>query len=854
MSPRTSQPGSPACLSVEDHDRLNTFMPEIAAAERNAPVSADRRGYRIGNHGSLWIGQAGNYADFEAGVAAPGATGRGALQLIMHLKGCDWSAAVAYAVKWLSEHEGFGRLEIGDDESDQCAEEDAARQVTIETMWEGAEPGKGIACLIAYLKSRGITVSEEDWTEIHWIERARGDEAAMLVRSTHPDGLMATQETYITADGKKSPHEPARRTARGVHDWRRYGLVRLGHQTADHAFICEGTEDGLSVRMAGGELVLVTWGVGAIGEAKLPADVKTVTIVRHPERRGDPGDKALWRGGVRLLGKVRTSSLRRARRRSFHPSPGNPMKDANDVLQAHGVEGVKRLLDSAMPVADLDAEVDSETVVEAASFLPRGHYENARSTVAKAVGWRVTALDKARDEQIKERRREAKAQGPATDPADTRRYASPHVEQQILSEILDDIKALIVRHIHLQEWIADLLAIFAAYTHCYQLFEFAVRIRFFSADPESGKTTTMMLTLRCCQNWRRTDDITGANLSRAFNKPGGCTMGIDEDTSMQGRALVIALLRAGFDREGQRDLMEKDAEGNMSEASYNLFGPVLLTGLDPLDPALQSRCIMVEMMPPLPPDVARGEKKKPKITMRTKRLCAEFASRLARYTQDNLPRLQELITEVEEANENEVETDIIPAEIDNRTEDKLTPLFVLAYAAGPAWRQRMEDAWRMMNPAKTREELRPGVQLLLDLRDLFARDGRARWSTAELISALSQGEDGTGDTIWAEMPALREGTLGGKALTQTQLAFLLRKYGIRKRRVRDGSSANDAPRGRYYFPADFGDVFARNLTPGRTGEGDQPEPPNGANTSSQAEEPRKRHNGDGADDEPAERI
>ncbi len=387
MSRRPSQSGSPAGLSVKDHERLNTFMPEIAAAERTAPVSVDRRGYRIGNHGSLWIGQAANYADFEAGVAAPGATGRGALKLIMHLKGCDWSAAVDYAVKWLGEHEGFGRLEIGDDESDQCAEEDAARQVTIETMWEGAEPGKGIACLIAYLKSRGITVSDEDWTEIHWIERARGDEGAMLVRSTHPEsGLMATQETYITADGKKSPHEPARRTARGAHDWRRYGLVRLGHQTADHAFICEGTEDGLSVRMAGGELVLVTWGVGAIGEAKLPPDVKTVTIVRHPERRGDPGDKALWRGGVRLLAQGQNVFITARAPTLFPPISGNPMKDANDVLQAHGVEGVKRLLDSAMPVADLDAEVDSETVVEAASCLPRGHYENARSTVAKAVG------------------------------------------------------------------------------------------------------------------------------------------------------------------------------------------------------------------------------------------------------------------------------------------------------------------------------------------------------------------------------------------------------------------------------------------------------------------------------------
>ena len=114
-----------------------------------------------------------------------------------------------------------------------------------------------------------------------------------------------------------------------------------------------------------------------------------------------------------------------------------------------------------------------------------------------------------------------------------------------------------------------------------------------------------------------------------------------------------------------------------------------------------------------------------------------------------------------------------------------------------------------VEPGEDPRRAQTGVQLLLDLRDLFSRDGRARWSTADLITALIQGEDGTGDTIWAEMPALREGALGGKALTQTQLAFLLRRYGIKKRRVRDGSSANDAPRGRFYFPADFDDAFTR---------------------------------------------
>ena len=72
------------------------------------------------------------------------------------------------------------------------------------------------------------------------------------------------------------------------------------------------------------------------------------------------------------------------------------MKDANDVLQAHGVEGVKRLLESAKPVAELKSEVDLEAVVElGVSASCRGAYENARLTVAKAIDWRVTALDKA---------------------------------------------------------------------------------------------------------------------------------------------------------------------------------------------------------------------------------------------------------------------------------------------------------------------------------------------------------------------------------------------------------------------------------------------------------------------------
>ena len=521
MSRHSSRP--PTGLSVEEHDRLDSWLVEIAAEGRSSTIEVTATGYRIGTHGSLFIRKDTFFCDFEAGGTKAGAGGFGAIAFLRYKHTCDVTEAVRHGLVWLATHEGRGRLEFGDDESEVDAREEAIRQTTIETLWAESLEGRGTEQLTSFIAGeRAITtITDEDWKSIRWVEQGRGDEGAMLVPITDSAGnLVAVQLTFITPRGFKSPHEPARIALRGPRDWASRGVLRFGDQATGGIYV-EGTEDGLTVRMAGAESVVVTLGVGNLGAAKMPATTKEVVVVRHPERPGAPGDKALWVGITKLLAQGLKVLVTPRAPSVFPPTTKNRMKDVNDVLKAHGIAGVKAVLDAAKPVIEWPEEVDAEAVLEAMSRLTSGGYEHARTALAKLLGWRVGALDKERARRIKDRAKEAEANRETIDPNDRRRIALPHPEPQKLADILDDIRALVLRHIHIEEWVADLLSVFAAYTHVYQMFDFAVRIRFRSVDPESGKTTTMMLILRCCQANRRSDDITAANLSRALDKPGG---------------------------------------------------------------------------------------------------------------------------------------------------------------------------------------------------------------------------------------------------------------------------------------------------------------------------------------------
>ncbi len=375
-------------LSAADSARLDTWMVEIADAEiGHAHAAAD--GFRAGHTDGLVIHRTGVFHDFR-----DGGHGRGGLALLRHLRGLDHDAGVSAAREWLADHAGEGRFAPTSDSEDTQADNDAQRQAYIDALWNGAAPlAPGQAAMTYLTATRGLTVSPADMAGLRWIENYRGDEGVLLVADTDNDGgLVAIQRTFITPAGQKTQLGPPRITERGPHDWARRGMARFGDGEHETLYLTEGVEDALTVRMAVEEPVAATLGVGNIGRAKLPAHVKRVIIVRDGNPDGHAADKGLWRGVARLMGQRVEVLVTQRPARVFGKSCG--LEDANDVLLAHGVDGVRKLLATASATPD---ELDAEVVLDGLSRLDNQAYDHARKQAADKLAMRLGTLDAERD-------------------------------------------------------------------------------------------------------------------------------------------------------------------------------------------------------------------------------------------------------------------------------------------------------------------------------------------------------------------------------------------------------------------------------------------------------------------------
>ena len=436
-------------LSAADSARLDSWMVDIAADELGS-VTESGDDYRVGANRALVIHRTGAFHDFSAGIS-----GRGGVKLLQHVRKLDHEQALGAAREWLADHAGYGRLVLSSDGEDAAqAGDDQQRQAYIDTLWAAATPAASSATAKAYLAARGLTVSAADMAQLRWIDNARGSDGALVVPSTDNNGgLVAIQETYIASDGRKSSAGSgiaARITHRGPHDWSRKGLVRFGDDENPRLYLTEGTEDALSVRMAVQEPVVATLGVAAIGKARLPVGVKEVVIVRDGDAAGSPSDDRLWRGVARLMGQGVNVLVTQRPTRVFGKQSG--LKDANDVLQTHGVAGVQQLLDTASDTPD---ELESEVFLDELSRLPNTEYEVARAQAAKKTGMRVGALDVERSERRK--LRAAEGADDAVEPDDLP-WPDPVTD---IGEVLDAAVTEIGRYLIAEPTLYDAMALWA---------------------------------------------------------------------------------------------------------------------------------------------------------------------------------------------------------------------------------------------------------------------------------------------------------------------------------------------------------------------------------------------------------
>jgi hypothetical protein len=349
---------------------------------------------------------------------------------------------------------------------------------------------------------------------------------------------------------------------------------------------------------------------------------------------------------------------------------------------------------------------------------------------------------------------------------------------------------------------ADAMAPWAVHTHCVDLFRHTVRLLFTSPQPECGKTTALeALALVCCKSLP-TSNVTAAALFRTVEARHP-TLLIDEgDTFLVGADDLRGILNAGHKRGGQ---VLRCVGDDSEPRAFPVFGPAALAAIGRLADTIQGRSIKVLMK-----RATRTEEPKP-LGPAAEREAAELASQCARWVADNTDTLRDA-------------DPALPGSLFNRSADNWRPLFAIAQAAGGDWSERLAKSVAVLAQGESDTEGR-GIRLLADVRSVFdeqrtklAAEVANKIASEHLCSVLTA--DATGP--WAEYK-------GGKPLSQTQLANIVKPFGIRPHSVRIGTGT---PKG--YERDDFEEAWQRYL-PGR----------GPSSSGNGAAEPQHRNNVDG---------
>ncbi len=139
----------------------------------------------------------------------------------------------------------------------------------------------------------------------------------------------------------------------------------------------------------------------------------------------------------------------------------------------------------------------------------------------------------------------------------------------------------------------------------------------------------------------------------------------------------------------------------------------------------------------------------------------------------------------------------IPDALDDRAADGWEPLLAVADHAAGAWPRRARLAAVVLSGSKEPEDESLGIQLLTDIRSVFAEQDVDRLSTSELLSHLKEIEE----SPWTEWR-------DGRALGAHGLSRLLRPFNVRPRVERIGGRLL-----RGYLRDAFRDAWDRYLPP-----------------------------------------
>jgi hypothetical protein len=351
----------------------------------------------------------------------------------------------------------------------------------------------------------------------------------------------------------------------------------------------------------------------------------------------------------------------------------------------------------------------------------------------------------------------------------------PWPESVELAALLEELSGMVRRFVRLEQYAADMLALWIVHTYGYDLRETTAYLGVESPEKRCGKSTLLTLLSRLVNRPVVASNISAPAFFRVIEQTRP-TLIIDEaDTFLQKNHELRGILNSGYSEStgyvvrvanekrqqpgsnpaeqdgeqpeatagGEMELRETDAiDGGLRH--YSCYCPKALAAIGRLPETLADRCIVIRM-----------ERKRPEeICERLKKLTREQAlvlrRKCARVVADHQAAIETMEPEA-------------PVELNDRAVDIWEPLLVLAELAGKDWVERAHRAAARL--CVTAQERSPTGALLVDLLLMFLR--QEKYFTREVVEWLNHGEE---RPWWV----LRR----GNEVTGMWLARQLKPYGI----------------------------------------------------------------------------
>lgn len=517
------------------------------------------------------------------------------------------------------------------------------------------------------------------------------------------------------------------------------------------------------------------------------ASVRVVDLPGLPPK----GDIVDWFAAGHAVAELEELAAKTPVWSSSGPTRPDPQRQAPDVqdepqetpkpspVQAVLVQSGMTTLTKTSSREEVDAAVTSlalaaKRLTGLDAQLVRSHAVRALKTAGVPEPARVIAAAVARDVEASNTDKSPAAM------VDVEPWSFPVQGAKLLTELVAVLRRYVVLPLHA----APAAALWIVHTHAIVAAQITPRLAIVSPAMRCGKSTLLKVLLALVRRPLLLSNITAAVMFRVIEQRQPTLLVDEADTFLSDKEDLRGIIDAGHDRATATVMRVEGEKRELVE--FRCFGSVAIAKINDLQSTIMDRSIVINMRRRAPGEVVQP------FPRRERDALVPLASRCARWAADNLAQLQDAVP-------------VPPEGLNDRAADNWEPLLAIADAAGGEWPALARLAAQSLSGEKTvdldRQAL--GVQLLGDLRDLWA-DPRwqGRVASANICSALAS-VDGR---PWAEVN-------GGRPITPTRLAKLLRPFGLRSRDQRGNSDLPGSPVRKGYDRAEFEDAFARYLPP-----------------------------------------